>query len=210
MTFFTASRAFATAGLCVLLGACSVLPDKPPVSVYQLPSSLPVPSLSHSQEGVSGDFQATIRVTTPAANPTLSGDRILVSRARYQVMAYKGVRWQDQVPRMVRNRLVQALKSSEGWQAVTTENSTARVSFQLGSELMQFQVLDNDGQRKVHVWLDATLIDSRLNRVVGARPFQVESRVEGDDFDAVVVAFGSAADQLGIAVAKWLAAYAKP
>ena len=211
MTLSIVRCACAWAGLSAVLGACSVLPEKAPVTVYQMPSYLnTLPRTAPEANLTPANARATIRVATPSASPTLGGDRILVSQSPYQIMAYKGVRWHDQAPRLVRNRLVQAFKSSGHWQAVTTDNSTARVAYQLVTELIEFQVLERDGTRKVNVRMDATLIDASRNQVVAAQPFYIESRVNRDDFGAVVEAFGKATDQLGTEVSSWLLNFAKP
>lgn len=199
----------AWAATALMLSACSVLPEKKPVTVYQLP----LPPIS-AQAGFarpdkvpepSTAERRVLRVNTPVASPTLNSDRILVSQAPYQVMAYQGVRWNDQVPGIVRNQLVQMLRASNQWQAVTTDATTARANYHLGGELTDFQVYERDGHRQVRIRLDATLTHAQTNRIIAAFPFSVSRTVDGTEFDAVIGAFGDAASQLGNDVARWVA-----
>ena len=197
------------AATALMLSACSVLPEKKPVTVYQLP----LPPIS-AQAGltrpdkVSEPFAVehrVLRVNTPVASPTLNSDRILVSQAPYQVMAYQGVRWNDQVPGIVRNHLVQMLRASHQWQAVTTDATTARAGYHLSGELTDFQVYERDGHREVRARFDATLTHAQTNRIIAAFPFSVSRTVDGAGFDPVIGAFGDAASELGNEVARWVA-----
>lgn len=186
------------------LSACSVLPEKTAVTVYQLPLRLTAAEPGSTGSGAQPVSNRVLRVNTPAASPTLNSDRILVSQAPYQVMAYQGIRWDDQVPRLMRNQLVQALTANGQWQAVITDSSTARASYQLGGELLDFMVYEVAGQREVSIRFDATLMDVDNNRIVAAHPFSVTQAVKGAGFDPVVEAFANANARLGAEVASWL------
>lgn len=202
-------RVVALACVALAMSACSVLPDKKPVTVYQLPNPVsPVtamPGEPGSSVAASGIAGKALRVNTPVAGPTLNSDRILVSPAQYQVMAYKGVRWHDLAPRIVRNQLALQLRAINVWNVVTTDDTTARASYLLGGELLDFQVQERSGNREVTIRFEATLIDADTNRVVAARPFKVIQPVQGQEFDRVIEAFGQATQQLGAEVAAWLA-----
>lgn len=215
--------------LCVatavlLAGAgCSVLPEKAPLTVYKLPLPLAIPAISHaaalkntdSVSSIGIDPMASkgntehasdnsIRILMPTSTALLNSDRILVSRSAYQVSAYKGVRWQDQIPRMLRLHLAQALKNNGRWQAVITDGNTARTRYQLAGELLDFQVYEDAEGRAVKVGFDATLINVNDNRVIAARLFLINQPVTGPDFDQVIASFSTATERLGSEVNAWV------
>ncbi|OXR49340.1 hypothetical protein PuT2_05870 [Pusillimonas sp. T2] len=199
------------------LTACSVLPEQPPVTVYELPlltasassqnsnapSTTPgTGALGRSSSAVQAELPS-IRINTPASSPTLNGTRILVSQAPYQVMAYQGVRWYDAVPRLVRNHVSQAFKSKQQWQAVTTDDANVSARYQLGGELYAFQVDAASNPRRVLVHFDATLVDTFDNKVIASRSFALSRPVPNAEFDSVIETFGEATRQLGQDVAQW-------
>ena len=215
---------FLVATMVILAGAgCSVLPEKAPLTVYKLPMPSAMPPVSHAVALKNSDSASSIgieptarkgmtehasdnsiRILMPTSTALLNSDRILVSRSAYQVSAYKGVRWQDQIPRMLRLHLAQALKTNGRWQAVITDGNTVRTGYQLAGELLDFQVYEDAEGRLVKVAFDATLINVNENRVVAARPFLVNQPVTGPDFDQVIASFGKATERLGSEVNAWV------
>ena len=191
--------------MMLAVSACSVLPERPAMTVYRLPL-LPAPTTNEASatSGQVGDNRPSLRVLTPSSGALLNSDRILVSQSSHQVSAYKGVRWHDQMPRIVRDQLVQALKNQGEWPVVVTDGTSTRVRYQLASELIDFQVYESTSGREIKVRVDATLIDVDKNHAVAARQFVVTEPVRGEDFDRVIQSFATATERLGKDVAMWL------
>lgn len=180
----------------VALVACSPFGQQEQKQVYHLSSG-----------GVDASTEAplaqTLRLETPRANRTLDSARILVRPEPHTFNAYPGARWSDSAPVLVRDHLVETFRQDQGFAAVVTGSSQARVDLELSSDLRAFYAEHRDGATRALIVLEAQLIDSRSRKVVASQRFDISTDSDSSDLEAVVQAFGQAADQLGQQLLDW-------
>ncbi|ATJ83513.1 ABC-type transport auxiliary lipoprotein family protein [Halomonas beimenensis] len=182
--------------MAVMLTGCGLLPEREPVRLF----ALPVPSLSASAE-TAGDL--TLRVDTPSAGAPLDGPRLLVMPSPGEFQAYAGARWRDDAPRLLRDHLVEAFRLDGRLAAVVDDASRARADATLASHLGAFHSRYRGGNPEVVLRLDVQLLDEASREVLASH--RVEAVVPSDDdgLDAVVEAFGHAADRLAAELVDW-------
>ena len=183
-----------------LLASCSLLPKSAPVELYQLPSALPQATL-----GRGGDTQRpeSLRVTRPAAGTLLAGQRIIVLPAGDQVSHYKGAQWSEPAPLLLRNRLLDALRSDGRITQLSSDDRMLQADFELDGELRAFQSVYRDGSPQVLLRLDLRLVRPATQRIVASRRFEQVQPASEAALPAVVRAFGQASDRLALQVADW-------
>ncbi|NYE22425.1 ABC-type transport auxiliary lipoprotein family protein [Pigmentiphaga litoralis] len=211
------------AAVVTWLGACSVLPDAEPVTIYQLPmahggvnaaaaaasgaagpsASTSAPSASVSPGSPRSRADWSLRVVKPASSAVTDSPRILVLRESNQVNAYQAVRWSDPAPALWRNRLTAAFVEDGRVSALSTDDAPAHADLELAGDLRSFQVEYQGAQPVVALRLDARLVRTGTRRIVASRSFMVMQPVTGSKVPEVVTAFGQAADALSAQVVDW-------
>ena len=186
--------------LAGLLAGCSVLPKSAPVELYQLPSALPQPAVG---TGGSAQRPESLRVTRPAAGTLLAGQRIIVLPAGDQVSHYKGAQWSEPAPLLLRNRLLDALRSDGRIAQLSSDDRMLQADFELDGELRAFQSIYQDGLPQVLPRLELRLVRTATQRVVASHRFEQRQPATGSALPAVVSAFGQASDRLALQVADW-------
>lgn len=177
------------------LGACSILPEQAPSDVYRLPTASPA---STGKMPVSW----SLRVVRPKSSETLDSPRIAVIPEGNVISSYKGARWSDPAPVLLRNRLTDAFYRDGRIQWISTDDSNLQADFELGGELQAFQSEYRGASIEVVIRLDARLADDR-QRIVASRRFEVHQPVADKQVSAVVSAFGRASDTLAAQVLQW-------
>ena len=124
-------RLLALAAALSLAGACSILPQSEPVDIYRLP----VNQASHSNTPV--DW--SLRLNKPLASEALAGSRIAVIPHGDVISSYKGARWSDPVPLLVRNRLLDGFQRDGQVQRLSADDSNLQADYELSGELLAFQ-----------------------------------------------------------------------
>lgn len=182
--------------LSLLLSACSLLPTPTPLRTFTLPDT--------PLESAAGPPLAlTLRVETPRANAPLDGVRMLVQPSAQELKIYAGTRWRDRIPVLLQERLIGALRQDGRLDAVIDESSRARDDALLSSRLAGFHSRYRQGSPEAVIELDAQLIDSRQGRVLASRRFSLSQPSDGENIEAIVEAFGRAADRLDREVVDW-------
>ncbi|SFT97950.1 ABC-type transport auxiliary lipoprotein family protein [Halomonas saccharevitans] len=184
---------FALSGL---LAGCSVIPKSEPVRLF----TLPAPTLLASSEAAR---ELTLRVDTPGAGAPLDGRRLLIMPTPGEFQAYGGARWRDDAPRLLRDHLIEALRRDGRLSTVIDETSRAQNDAALTGHLGAFHARYREGNAEVVVRLDAQLLDDRSREVRASRRFEAVMASDGDGLEAVVAAFGRAADRLAVEVVDW-------
>ncbi|WP_375738745.1 ABC-type transport auxiliary lipoprotein family protein [Pseudomonas boanensis] len=180
-----------------LLGACSILPEREELDVYVLPTSNP-PSRVQVKA-----VDWSLRVSRPQASQTLDSTRIAVAPAGDRLSAYKGARWSDRAPVLVRDRLVDAFLADGRVGEVSSDDSRLQADLELTGDLRAFQSEYRSGTPEAHVLLDARLVQSGTRRIVASQRFEVRQPAAGTSPEQVVTAFGKASDMLSIKVLEW-------
>lgn len=182
---------------CALLSACSILPKSEELDIYQLPTKVAVANTS--QAGVPW----SLRVSKPLASQLLDSTRIAVLPEGDRISAYKGVRWSDRAPVLLRDRLIEAFLQDGRMAAVSSDTSRLQSDLELVTDLRAFQSEYRDGQPQVHLVLDAKLVNGGTQRILVSERFDVRQASADASVPAVVRAFGQAADQLSEQVVQW-------
>ena len=177
------------------LSACSILPEQPPSDVYRLPAA-------QSASRGATPMLWSLRVVRPKSSETLDSPRIAVVPQGNIISSYKGARWSDPAPVLLRNRLTDAFYRDGRVMSISTDDSNLQADFELGGELQAFQSEYLGSALEVVIRLDARLADDR-QRIVASRRFEVRRPVTDKQVPAVVSAFGQASDTLADQVLQW-------
>ncbi|WP_062386472.1 ABC-type transport auxiliary lipoprotein family protein [Pseudomonas abietaniphila] len=183
------------ASALLTLSACSILPKQEPSDVYRLPIAATT-SKTVTPEPWS------LRVVKPKSSETLDSSRIAVIPQGDVISSYKGARWSDPAPVLLRNRLTEAFYRDGRVQSISTDDSNLQADFELGGELQAFQSEYRGQAIDVVIRLDARLADDH-QRIVASRRFEVRQPVGDKQVPAVVAAFGQASDTLAAQVLQW-------
>jgi cholesterol transport system auxiliary component len=183
------------ASALLTLGACSILPKQEPSDVYRLPTAA-----TNSKAVTPAPW--SLRVVKPKSSETLDSPRIAVIPQGDVISSYKGARWSDPAPVLLRNRLTDAFYRDGRLQSISTDDSNLQADFELGGELQAFQSEYRGQAIDVVIRLDARLADDH-QRIVASRRFEVHQPVGDKQVPAVVAAFGQASDTLTSQVLHW-------
>jgi cholesterol transport system auxiliary component len=154
------------------VGACSSLTGKrEPFTTYAPRYAAPDAS------GARVDWQ--LAIDTPLASDALDTTRMLVMPTPGAIETYKGGRWADTVPMMLRGLLIQAFQSSGRITGVGASASGLHADYTLAIDLYDFETQYRDGVPHAVIRLNAKLTDAVLNRVAAARTFESEAPVAG-------------------------------
>lgn len=185
----------------LLLAGCSVLPDSETLVFYQLPAASTPPAAQ--QAPTTQSLPSVLRIATPYGDRAVDSTRILVEPETNRISAYKGARWSDAAPSLLRDRLVEAFRARGVFRSVVADSGNLMADLELTSELSQFQVTYREGSPVVVVVLDATLIEMASSHIIASRRFQIEQAVRGKEVPEVVQAFGLAVEGLAAQLIDW-------
>ncbi len=178
------------------LSACSILPEAEPINVYQLPSAQIEPLTRPA-------LPLALRINTPSAGFAQSSPRMLVNPEGNQLSTYKGSRWSDPAPALMREYLVRAFNDAGLMADVNTDEQALHADLHLGSELRRFQVVYPDGPIRVVIDFKARLVDPVSRRTLASHIFLIEQPLDDPQVTAVVEGFGQAAQQLADQLLAW-------
>lgn len=195
MKMLAAPLRSACLGALVLLGGCTILPETEPLKVFQFPTTT-------MQQSTADELDLSLRINTPQAGFALSGPRMLVNPEGQQLSTYKGARWSDPTPVILREHLARSFVLHGGVRTISTDEHSLHADVQLGTDLRRFQVIYEGGPRAV-IELDARVIESSTRRVLAYRTFSVEEPLQDEQVPGVVDAFGKAADRLSNQLVPW-------
>jgi len=196
--------------------ACSVLPPGQTIDIYRLPALSTGAASQASASALVADsahaarHSAVLRVALLESSVALDSAKIVVIPDGDILSSYRGARWSDPAPELMRTRLVQAFIADNRIIALKDNNSSIHVDLELGGELEAFQTEYRDGKPVVRVRFDATLVDVSGRRVIAVRRFEVLDTPPNPDVPAIVKAFGRASDALSIQVVDWALHAATP
>jgi len=194
---FPAARALlVSCAIPILLAACSVLPEREPVQIWQ-----PEASAAPTAAAPTADF--SLRVDTPNTTGALDGTGIVVMPEPGQVSNYKGARWSESPALLVRHRLVDAFMAAR-LPAVTTDDDHFFSDYTLSGDLRAFQSEYRSGSPVVVVRFDAQLRRGGARNLLATHSFVITQQPSGVDVPQIVAAFGAADDQLAAQVVAWV------
>ena len=194
-------RLLALAAAMSLASACSILPPSEPVDLYRLPVNQP--------SRVATPLDWSLRLNKPLASEVLAGPRITVIPQGDVVSSYKGARWSDAVPVLLRNRLLDGFQRDGQVQRLSADDSNLQADYELAGELQAFQSeYRPDGAVEVVIRYDARLVQGRSQRILASKRFEIRRPLADNQVAAVVAGFGAASDQLAGQVVAWTVAQA--
>lgn len=180
-----------------LIGSCSILPKPEPFEVYRLPSA----QSSSASHGAPQRW--SLRLNKFQSSEALNSPNIAVIPQGDVLSHYKGSRWSDPAPVLVRNRLLQGFQHDGRVTLLSTDDSIFQTDLELGGSLQAFQTEYQDTNASVVVRLDALLVRSYDQRILASRRFEVRQPLSAVQVPAAVVGFGQANDQLTTQVVNW-------
>ncbi|SDH93810.1 cholesterol transport system auxiliary component [Pseudomonas delhiensis] len=189
-------RLFGYSALAALLGACSILPRAETPDVYLLPAQQQPPRATPAVDW-------SLRVLAPRASQVLDSNRIAVQPRGDLLSVYKGARWADGAPPLLRDRLLDAFRADGRIQALSSDEVSLQADLELGGDLRAFQGEYRDKGVEAVVILEARLVRSATQRIVATRRFEVRQPAAGEKVPEVVTAFGQATDRLAAEVVGW-------
>lgn len=181
----------------VFLSSCSILPKAEKLEIYQLPSS----SIPRSAQA--GSLLWALRIATPHSSQVTDNTRVLVLRQENRISAYKGIRWGNPAPILLRDQLAEAFRTDGRFSSVSSGNNNLMADLELGGDLTAFQVEYRNGIPAVNIRFYATLVQSGRNRIVATRSFEIVEPVQGREIPEVIAAFGRATDRLAAEIIDW-------
>ncbi|MGR2737068.1 ABC-type transport auxiliary lipoprotein family protein [Billgrantia sp. Q4P2] len=191
----------AVVAISLSLASCSLVPERTPVALYELPARSLEPAPQADER-----IETTLRLATPRASGLLDGSRILVVPLPHQPQVYEGVRWADSMPQLMRNRLLDAFQDDGRITHLVHDDTSMSADLELLSDLRTFHSEYRDGLPVATLRLDVRLIDTRSQRVLVSQRFVQQQRVESEAIPEVVDAFGTAADRLARELVDWTVA----
>ncbi|NUU33500.1 ABC-type transport auxiliary lipoprotein family protein [Pseudomonas sp. C2B4] len=181
-----------------LIGACSILPKPEPFEIYRLPSAQTSAPASQSMPQ-----RWSLRLNKPQASEALNRPDIAVIPQGDVMSSYKGSRWSDPAPVLLRNRLLDGFQRDGRVTLLSTDDSNFLADLELGGNLQAFQTEYQGTAASVVVRLDALLVRGYDQRILASRRFEVRQPLNDVKVPAVVTGFGQANDQLTAQVVAW-------
>lgn len=178
----------------MLLAACSILPNREPVQIWQPEES------AIAAPATTAGF--SLRVDAPNTTGPLDGTGIVVMPDPGQISTYKGARWSEPPALLIRHRLVDAFMAAK-LPAVTTDDDHFASDYSLSGNLRAFQSEYRNGSPVVVVRLDAQLRRGGARDLLATHSFVVTQNPSGTDVPQIVTAFGAADDALAQQVVAW-------
>ncbi|MEN8640974.1 ABC-type transport auxiliary lipoprotein family protein [Pseudomonas sichuanensis] len=189
-------RLLALAATLSLASACSILPQTEPVDIYRLPVK--------QAAGSATPASWSLRLNKPLASEALAGPRIAVIPQGDVISSYKGARWSDPVPMLVRNRLLDGFQRDGRVQRLSADDANLQADYELGGELQAFQSeYRAKDQVEVVIRYDARLVQGRSQRILASKRFEVRQPLASTQVPSAVAGFGAASDQLARQVIDW-------
>lgn len=193
LTIKTVAAVFA--GL--IISACSVLPDREPVDLYQLPVSS---ISSHSGAPVSGG----LRLLMPDSSDALSGSRLLILQDNtYQ--AWPAARWAAPMPQLWRDWLLDAFWRDGRFTSLSTDSTVLQAERSLNGMMRAMHTEGLDGRVTAVIRFDAQLVESGSRTIIASQRFEAREPLNGNSAGASVTALGIAADRLARELIDWAA-----
>jgi cholesterol transport system auxiliary component len=179
------------------LSACSLFSEpKEAPQIYSPRLTWPPPASTASV-----NFQ--LLVEAPHASDALDSNRVLVMPTPGVYQIYKGARWRDRAPSLLRSLLVEAFDRSGRILGVGDFATGLRADYTLAWELRDFQSEYRDGSPFAVIGVSVKLLDAVSGQVVAGRAFAAEQRSDSVATDAVAKAFEAALNNLLPQVVEW-------
>ncbi len=179
------------------LSGCSLLPHAEPNDVYLLPAGIS----RQASAGAAVDW--SLRVAKPQANQVLDNSRIAVLPQGSLISSYKGARWSDAGPVLLRDRLIEAFQADGRVSSLSSDDTQLQADLELVSDLRAFQSEYQAGRPAVVIRLDVRLVQSATRKIVATQRFETRKASSSVRVADVVTAFGQASNALAGQLVAW-------
>jgi cholesterol transport system auxiliary component len=180
------------------VGGCGSLlgPSGPPPQIYRLDPTFPPPAGG-------GAVSWQIAVGRPYATQTLDTERIALLRGS-QMDYYADAQWNDTVPRLVQDLLVEAFEKNGRVPAVARESESLHADYVLASEIRDFEAQYDsaDGAPLIAVDIVVKLL-TPAGHVVSSLETKQTARAGQNSVASVVAAFDQAVAAALAEISAW-------
>ena len=195
---FQRLRALPALAALVLVGACASLTGtKEAFTVYSPRYEAP----ANMAQGKPVAWQ--LAIDTPLASDALDTSRMLVMPRPGALETYKGGRWADTPPLVLRGLLIEAFQETGRIAGVGAVTSGLHADYTMTIDLYDFEVQYRDGTPHALIRLNAKLNDASINRVRAAKTFEADEPVSGTTAGDAATAFDRAIDALLADIVRW-------
>jgi cholesterol transport system auxiliary component len=181
---------------CLLPVGCSVLPERTPVDLYQLPPS----SLTNVTDTAS---ITSLRIARPTTSDALGGTRILILGPDHSYQAFADTRWAAPVPTLWRDWLLDAFWRDGRVAQLSASADGLQAQFELSGMLRAFHVEQYGGRSVAVIRYDASLIDTQNRQIISSERFEARESFDNTSAASAVRALGLAADKLAVDLVQW-------
>ncbi len=194
------AKAFRTVGTALvvtgIMTACTVFPTP------EAPRVMDFPAPQNVEKSVTINPQS-LRVDTPLATEPFNSTRILAKPEPWEFRVYGGVRWRDTVPVILRDMLVDALRTSASFRNVSMDTGPGNTDLTLASEITAFHTTSQGNSTRVTIAIYGQLINNRSRMTLCSDRFIISTPAEDNSIDSIVQAFGIAGERLAEDVISW-------
>jgi len=183
---------------CAALTACTVLPERAQVNLYQMPPSSRMPTAAAEQ--FSG-----LRLARPASSDALGGRLLLMMADDNSYQTYPDARWTAPIPLLWRDWLLDALWRDGRITSLSTDSERLQASVELGGMLRRLHTqYSSSGRPEAVITYDARLVDIGSRQIMASRRFESSAPVASTQAADAVAALGTAADRLAAELIDWV------
>lgn len=191
-------------GLVTALGGCSLSGAVKGAFSNSTPSPTYDLVLDHGRVARAGRLDQQLVVTAPQAVRVLAGDNILVKPSANEVTYYGNAVWGDRLPKLLQARMVEAMRVSGRFRAVSDGSDRINAEVTLASTIEAFQVEVAGERAEANVTVFAKLIHVASGKVYASKKFvhrvPAQTREVGDG----VAALNEAANLLMADMTRWV------
>lgn len=179
-----------------IASACSVLPERVPVDLYQLP-----PSSLTANSGAA--LEGGLRLARPSTSDALGGNRLLILTDDHSFQAFPAARWAAPIPHLWRDWLMDAFWRDGRVSELSASSEGLQARLELSGMLRALHIESINGQSHAVVRFDAQLVDVRSRNIIASQRFEATQRTSDNSVTAAIRALGEAADQLAEQLIEW-------
>jgi ABC-type uncharacterized transport system auxiliary subunit len=139
-----------------------------------------------------------------SALPPFDSEKIVVRPDDIQVTALDDAQWNDHLPRLVQNRIIQAFENANRLRAVGRPADRLTADYQLLLDIRAFQISVPAGPA-AQVEISAKIVADRAGRIFAARVFRVSVPAAGVDGPNATAALNSAFARAATDIVLWAA-----
>lgn len=148
----------------VLLSACSFLqPVKTDYNTYVL-NTVPYPEVKPCRH-------ITLIVTPVEADPLYDTDNMAYTNQPYHVDYFAKNKWADTPARMVQPLLLQTLRNTHHFHAITTSRNALRYNYVLNTKILELRQVFKCNTSYVIFRIHAEIISAKTGQIIAAREF---------------------------------------